>query len=494
MNEKATYTLVTAGAVFLGILLLTLFLSANPSADFVEFVPGMDNRPASISTDGNDIAMNAVFATFGGTPSMIQGSWPRFRGSDFDNISKEDVPLADHWDANGPTVLWSVTLGEGHAGPVVANGRVYLLDYDEKARADILRCFSLDDGREIWRRGYTVYIKRNHGMSRTAPAVSGKYVVTIGPKCHVMCADSETGALKWSIDLVKEYGAEVPLWYTGQCPLIDDSLAIIAVGGKSLIIAVDCETGAVVWETPNPRGWKMSHSSIIPYAIHGKEMYVYCALGGIVGISRQKETAGRVLFETDLWNKNVVAPSPVYLGNGKLFVTSGYGAGSMMLDIRFENDEFKVKSIQKIKPEEGIASEQQTPIYYNGRLFSILPKDAGPLRNQFVCYDPDDIGKLVWSSGTTRRFGLGPYLIADNKFFILSDEGVLTVMKADSKEPELIAESKILDGHDAWAPMAIVNGRLLARDSRRLVCVDVRASGVTASRKAVSSAANSRGE
>ncbi|MHB9031117.1 MAG: outer membrane protein assembly factor BamB family protein, partial [Candidatus Latescibacterota bacterium] len=485
----------TAGAVFLGVLLLSLFLIANPAADFVELVPGMDNRPASLSTDGGEIPMNAVYAAFNGTPSSIQGNWPRFRGADFDNISKiEDVRLAESWGKDGPPILWSASLGEGHAGPAVANGRVYLLDYDEESRADILRCFSLDDGREIWRRGYTVYIKRNHGMSRTVPAVSGRHVVTIGPKCHVMCVDSETGALKWNIDLVKEHGAETPLWYTGQCPLIDDSLAIIAVGGKSLVIAVDCETGEVVWETPNPHGWKMSHSSIIPYTIHGKRMYVYCALGGVVGISAQKETAGQVLFQTDLWNKNVVAPSPVYLGNGKLFITSGYGAGSIMLDIGLVSNEFTVKSIQEIKPNEGIASEQQTPLYHNGYLFSILPKDAGPLRNQFVCYHPDNIGKLVWSSGTTRRFGLGPYLIADNKFFILSDEGVLTIMRADAKEPIFLAQSKILDGHDAWGPMAIVNGRLLARDSRRMVCVDVRATGENGARTIVSSGAYSRGE
>lgn len=455
-------------------MLLVWFLRVAPEVNVVERIPGMDNRPSSMSVSGESVAIGALFASFDGVPSVIDGSWPRFRGASFDNISDETVPLADAFDDTGPPVLWSVDLGEGHAGPVVDDGRVYLLDYDEEARADILRCFSLDDGREIWCRGYDVYIKRNHGMSRTIPAVNDGYVVTIGPMCHVMCADAETGELKWGIDLVKEYGAEVPLWYTGQCPLIADSLAIIAVGGASLIIAVDCETGTVVWETPNPNGWKMSHSSIIPYTIHGKDMFVYCAIGGIVGVSAHGSDAGIVQFETNLWNKNVVAPSPVYLGDGRLFVTSGYGAGSIMLDIRLENGMYTVEEIMQVKPEEGIASEQQTPLYYDGRLFSIMPKDAGPLRNQFVCYDPGDISKLIWSSGAENRYGLGPYLIADGKFFILSDEGVLTIMEATARAPVLLSQTKILNGHDAWGPMAIVNGRLLARDSRRLVCVDVR--------------------
>ncbi|MFC1560898.1 PQQ-binding-like beta-propeller repeat protein [Candidatus Latescibacterota bacterium] len=475
MNEKTINIISIAGTAFLGLIILTWFLFENPVADFFVLIPGMDNRPASMSGGGEDVAIGALFATFDGIPSEIQGSWPRFRGTDFNNISKEEIKLADNWNATGPNILWSVDLGEGHAGPVVANGRVYLLDYDEEKRADLLRCFSFDDGKEIWRRGYDVYVKRNHGMSRTVPAVSENYVVTIGPKCHVMCVDAESGEFKWGINLEKEYEAEIPLWYTGQCPLIEDSLAVIAVGGTSLLIAVNCETGEVVWETPNPNNWKMSHSSIIPYTIHGKEMYVYCALGGITGVSAREENAGELLFETNLWNQNVVAPSPVYLGNGKLFVTSGYGAGSIMLNIKDENSSFIVESVQQIKPGEGISSEQQTPIFYEGYLFSILPKDAGPLRNQFVCYHPDDISDLIWASGTTRRFGLGPYILADDKFFILSDEGVLTVMQVSTEEPIQLAQAKILDGHDAWGPMAIVNGRLFARDSRRLVCVDVRA-------------------
>ena len=475
MHEKAINLVTIVGAAFTGLVFLTWWLLHNPVKDFVESVPGMDNRPPGFTSQIEAVDIGAYFTSFDGISSEIRGSWPRFRGVDFDNISKENIQLAGSWGEEGPNILWSLDLGEGHAGPVVSNGRVYILDHDEVERADVLRCFSLDDGEEIWRRGYELYVKRNHGMSRTVPAATDKYVLTIGPKCHVMCVDAVSGDFKWGIDLEREYGTEVPLWYTGQCPLIDDSLAIIAVGGRSLIIAVDCETGEVVWETPNPNNWKMSHSSVMPFFIHGKKMYVYCAIGGIVGISAETEDAGQVLFESTLWNHNVIAPSPVYLGEGRIFLTAGYGAGSLMLRIKAEKGVFSAESLQALKPEEGLASEQQTPVFYKGHLFSILPKDAGPLRNQFVCSHPDDCSQVVWSSGKTNRFGLGPYNVADDKFFILSDDGVLTVLKASPEEYEPLAQAKILDGVDAWGPLALVNGRLLARDSRRLVCVDLRA-------------------
>jgi outer membrane protein assembly factor BamB len=475
MHEKAVNVVTIVGATFIGLIFLTWWLFNNPVKDFAESVPGMDNRPPGFTGQIQAVDIGAYFASFDGISSEIQESWPRFRGVDFDNISKENIRLADSWDDEGPDILWSIDLGEGHAGPVVSAGRVYLLDHDEVERADVLRCFSLDDGTEIWRRGYELYVKRNHGMSRTVPAATDKYVVTIGPKCHVMCVDAVSGDFKWGIDLEREYGAEVPLWYTGQCPLIDDSLVIIAVGGRSLIIAVDCETGEIIWETPNPNNWKMSHSSVMPFFIHGKKMYVYSAIGGILGISAEGEDAGQVLFESKLWNHNVIAPSPVYLGDGKIFLTAGYGAGSLMLRIKAENGAFSAESLQTLKPEEGLASEQQTPVFYKGHLFSILPKDAGPLRNQFICCHPDDCSQIVWSSGKTNRFGLGPYIVADDKFFILSDDGVLTVLKASPKEYNPLAQAKILDGVDAWGPLALVNGRLLARDSRRMVCVDLRA-------------------
>ena len=208
--------------------------------------------------------------------------------------------------------------------------------------------------------------------------------------------------------------------------------------------------------------------------INNQKMYVYCALGGIAGVAAEGSNTGRVLFESNLFNPNVVAPSPVYLGNGKIFITAGYGAGSVMLEIIENGGTYRVEALQTIKSNEGIAAEQQTPLYYKGRLFSILPKDAGSLRNQFICVHPDDCKKMIWSSGKTNRFGLGPYLIADDKFYILDDNGILTMLEASTREYKQLGQAKILEGHDAWGPLAIVKGRLLARDSRRLVCVDVR--------------------
>ncbi len=237
------------------------------------------------------------------------------------------------------------------------------------------------------------------------------------------------------------------------------------------MMAVDCETGEVLWKAPNPRQWGMSHSSIIPMTLLGQKMYVYSAIGGVAGVAADGPDAGKLLWDIP-WEAKVVAPSPVPAGDDKLYVTAGYSTGAMLLQVKKDGaGTYSVEMLARTSPEEGLACEQQTPIYHNGLLYSIMPKDAGPLNGQFVCYDTE--GNLVWASGNDNRFGLGPFLLADNKFFILDDDGKLTMIDATAGEYRQLGQAQVLHGHDAWGPLAIAGDRLLLRDMNNLACVNL---------------------
>lgn len=464
-------------AALAGVAVFYAWLRHDPAADAVLLVPGLDGAPETQRVMP-EVRIGDYFAQGDGVAADIPGAWPWFRGGGHDNISREPVALADRWEAAQPRTLWSIAVGEGHAGAAIRNGRVYLLDYDETLRADMLRCLSLADGREIWRRGYAVAIQRNHGMSRTVPAVTDRHVVTIGPKGHVMCVDAETGDFRWGMDLARDYGTAIPMWYAGQCPLIADGVAILAPAGETvLMMGVDCETGAIRWQTPNPDRLEMSHASIVPASFDGVRMYVYAAVGGLVGIGAEGDDLGRVLWQAPDWDRSVMVPSPVVFDDGRIFVTAGYGGGSMLLQVVRDNGNFVVQPIQTFRASQGLASEQQTPVWYDDHLFGILPNDAGPMRNQLVAVRPSDPGTFVWASGRENRFGLGPYLVADGKLYVLSDDGVLTMLKATGEGYRELGRRRILDGHDAWAPMALANGFLVLRDDTRMVCVDLRADG-----------------
>ncbi len=477
INRSFITWLIPALAAVLGMAALTVWLTHDPAADLVVHVPGMDGEPLHVRAVA-DVTIGEHFQAGDGVASDLPGSWPRFRGVNYDNLCADSTALANRWEGDQPQVLWEVGLGEGHAGAVIHRGRVYVLDYDEAAKRDLLRCLSLADGREIWQRGHRVDVPRNHGMSRTVPAVTDRYVVSLGPKCHVMCVDAETGALLWGIDLVREYGSTVPMWYAGQCPLIEDGVAILApAGDKVLMMGVDCATGDILWQTPNPQGFAMSHASIMPTTLGGVRMYVYPALGGMVGIGADAGRQGELLWATREWDRSVMAPSPLILDDGRIFVTAGYGGGGMMLRVFRDKDTFRCETLLTFKANQGLASEQQTPVLVDGHLVGVLPNDAGPLRNQLVCVNPADVRTFVWTSGRDRRFGLGPYLVADGKLFVLSDDGVLTMLKATADGYHELGRKRILDGHDAWGPMALADGRLVLRDSTRMVCIDLREGG-----------------
>ena len=212
----------------------------------------------------------------------------------------------------------------------------------------------------------------------------------------------------------------------------------------------------------------------MPMTYKGKRMYLYFAIGGICGISASGADRGTVLWETTEFAPSVVAPSPVVMDDGRIFLTAGYGAGSALLQVTSAGGKFQVKVLEKYKPQEGLASEQQTPVFTNGYLFGIMPKDAGSLRNQFICYKSGDCKKAVMSSGKADRFGLGPYILADGKFFILNDDGEMSIVDFSTSQFKLLDKARIIDGQDSWGPISITGGYLLMRDSKQMVCLDIK--------------------
>ena len=483
-RSNKTILIGSMAMVFAGIFLWWIISDHQP-ADIIERVPGMDNRP-KVEPRSDSVIIGEFFDTLNIFDELVPGDWPRFRGSDIDNISKDTVPLAESWDSSGPPAVWKVTLGEGYAGAAVHNGRVYLLDYNERRKADLLRCFSLKSGIELWRRWYYVDLKRNHGYSRTIPAVTDNYLVSIGPRSHVMCLNPVTGNLLWTIDMEKEYGIPgkekgriTPDFYTGQCPLIENEVAVLAPGGKALMIGVDCNTGKVIWKTPNPDSLRMSHCSIMPMTIHGKKMYVYNAVGGVAGVSAEGDDTGKLLWKTTEWSPATVAASPLLLKNNEIAVFGSYGAGGARLKINFDGSDYSATLIEQHKATEGIASDQQTPIIVGDYIFTLMPENAGVLKKQLVCYNISDLRKPVWSSGKENRYGrgLGPYIVRGDKMFLLDDEASLYFFKLEKSSVSLISSHKIIKGIEAWGPMALAGNYLIIRDARNLICLFVGKNG-----------------
>jgi outer membrane protein assembly factor BamB len=356
-------------------------------------------------------------------------------------------------------------VAQGYAAAAIVSGRVYHHDYDEQKSEWCAKCRSLADGKLIWQFREAREIRPNHAITRTVPAVDGRFMLSLDPKAVLHCLDVKTGKQVWRKSLVAEYKATIPPWYNGQNPLQEEERIIVATGGDAILVALDKATGKEIWRTPNPRKLLMSHCSVMPATLGGVRQYLYGTLNGPLGVSASD---GKLLWEFPRRFNVCVAPSPVAVDAERVFMTGSYDAGSVMVRVHRVGDAFKAETVFDMKNNEW-NSEVHTPVVHKGHMFAVGKKKRG----LFTCLSFD--GKEVWTSEGKASFGLGSYFLADGMFFVMDgDSGKLRLIEASTTGYNELASAQVLTGQEVWAPMALSGGRLVLRDLSRMVCVDVR--------------------
>jgi len=361
--------------------------------------------------------------------------------------------------------VWSVPVAPGYAGAAIAGGRVYHHDYDEAKSEWCVNCRSLADGKLIWQFREAREIRPNHAITRTVPAVDGRFVCSLDPKAVLHCLDAKTGKQLWRKSLVTAYQSAIPPWYNGQCPLQEGGRLIIATGGAAILVALDKATGNEIWRTPNPGGYAMAHASVMPAVLGGVKQYLYGTLKGPLGVSAQD---GKLLWAHARKFNVAVAPSPIAVDEEKVFMTGSYDAGSVMVRVRRVGGEFKTENVFDFQNNEW-NSEVHTPIVHQGHLFAVGKKKRG----LFTCLSFD--GKQVWTSEGKASFGLGSYMLAGGMFLVMEgDTGKLRLLEASTAGYHELAAAQVLGGEEVWGPMALSDGRLVLRDLSKMICLDLR--------------------
>ena len=253
----------------------------------------------------------------------------------------------------------------------------------------------------------------------------------------------------------------------------DNTLILAPAGEETLLAGINCKSGEVLWQTPNTVKYKMSHSSVMPMTLEGKKTYVYAGIGGVSGVSAEEADRGTLLWATSKWQPSVIAPSPLKISDKSLLLVAGYGAGGALLQVSNSGGNWTASITDQYKPSEGISSEQQTPIFYKNMIISVMPKDGGGQRERLVYYSASDMHKVVWSSASDERFGLGPYVVIKNLLFAFKDDGELYVYEIQARSMKLLKKQRIMDGTDAWGPLAYADGMLIVRDSHTVKCLKI---------------------
>ena len=148
-------------------------------------------------------------------------------------------------------MLWTAPVGVGFGGPAVSDGKVYLLDRDEKV-GDKLRVLDLASGKELWTFAYDAPGKFMFAGSRTTPTRRRR------PRLHhrtdwATCTPSDTKTRKpaWHKNIWKDFGGgELPRWAIVQNPLIYGNLLIVAPQTPQAgVVAYDKLTGELKWKS-----------------------------------------------------------------------------------------------------------------------------------------------------------------------------------------------------------------------------------------------------
>ena len=402
----------------------------------------------------------ASLACLAGLSIVSAADWPQFLGSHRDGISPEKG-LARSWGEAGPKELWKLDLGPGFGAPAVEGGKVYLLDRvgDEK---DLLRCIDLKSGHEDWTYGYAAPGKLDYNGSRSVPTVDEQAAYTVGPFGHIHCVNKKTHKVVWQAHVLSDFGGKLPRWGVSQSPLLYKDMVIVAPqSAKAGIVALDKATGKIRWQSP-PVG-EMAYASPELATIGGIDQIVLRTTDRVVGVAAAE---GNVLWTYNGWQCKIPIPGPTILGDGRLFLTGGYGAGCAMIKVEKSGQAFKVVELFK---NGALGSQLHNAIYYDGYLYANSNNNNAGL----VCMGLD--GNVVWKTGGAGGFDMGNLIVADGLIFIMNGAtGKLSLVEASPQGFKELGKAAVLSGKPIWAPLAMSDGKLVLRDQKQLKCLDVK--------------------
>jgi outer membrane protein assembly factor BamB len=155
------------------------------------------------------------------------------------------------------------------------------------------------------------------------------------------------------------------------------------------------------------------------------------------------------------------------LGNNRLFMTGGYGAGGAIIQIEKSKNSYTVKEIMK-------SSEYSTHVHpailYKDHLYAHCSNNE--LQDGFVCMDLN--GVIKWKTKKDPLFDKGGFILVDDMIISSDGEQMLYLIDPTPAGFKVLSKAKLLDTKMAWAPLALSDGKLLIRDQKQMKCVQVK--------------------
>lgn len=422
--------------------------------------------------------------------------WPQYLGPDRNSTSAQKGILRS-WPENGPEVIWTANVGIGFGGPVIKDGKVYLLDRNEQDGKDIFRCFDFSNGKELWKYTYDAPGTVQFPGSRSVPAIDGNLVYSCGQNGDLYCFDVKTHQPVWHKNVWTDFGGgRLPTWAISQNPLIYGDLLIIASQAPEAgVVAYNKLTGDIAWKTPSlgaagyvspsivkisgedhvvmvtasenpfdrmrqrferegPQGpQRQGPPSGPPPQRNGQtpqgppqgpppgppqgaaEEFVPEFMGKVVGI---KPLSGEILWEFADWECHIPVPSAFDAGENRVLVIAGYELGTLMLKVE-KGNEGKYKVTELFRHNE-FGDQTKPPIMHNGYFYAQFSTNS--IKGGLACMNIQ--GKVLWKTMRKPLFDKGSMILADGLILATDGRKSLYLIEPDTTGFKALASAELL--------------------------------------------------
>ena len=342
-----------------------------------------------------------------------------------------------------------------------------------------MRCLDLASGKELWSFAYDAPGKFDHAGSRSTPTVDSGNVYTCGPLGDLYCVSTSTHKPVWNKNVWKDFGgAQLPRWALTQNPLIYGNLVIVASQApQATVVAYDKLTGELKWKSPVlPGGAGYVSPSIVKVGGADHLVMIMAAKGfgrtaGGGTVSGLDPLSGTVLWTYGNWQCGIPVPHAVDAGDGRILITGGYSAGAAMIKVQKNSD--GSYGVTELFKNANFGAHTQPPILFKDHFYAqytINERSDG-----LVCMTMD--GQIKWKTGDDPPFNKGGSVLADGLLLSVDGDKRLYLIDPDPSGFKPLASVELLESGENWAPIALVDGKLLIRDQKNLKCVAVAPQG-----------------
>jgi outer membrane protein assembly factor BamB len=430
-------------------------LTGEARANFAwRHVPVVDRGVALPTSAGNDSEAGRADLT-----RTTSDDYPQFLGSNRTGVIA-DAGLSDDWKTNPPRQVWRIPVGAGWSSFAIVGD--YAVTHEQRGIQECVVCYRVADGGTVWVHSDQARFDSPMGGSgpRATPTVADGRVYAVGGTGILNCLDGATGNCLWSIDIVTDNSGRVIEHGVCGSPLVVDNLVIVAPTGADsrCLAAYDRETGERVWQGGAHRA---SYGSPALAQFAGVRQVLIVTADGVEGNDLH---TGEQLWSYTWTNPdtpvNCSQPVVVDADAGKVLFCTGYGTGSVMLQVASSGDGgWTAREIWKSRGK--MKTKFTTAVLHKGYAYGL---DDGIL----ACLDLAT-GRQIWKKG---RYQHGQILLAGERLVVQTEAGSIVLVKPDPEDLIELGSSPALSSK-TWNNPALSGRMLLVRNDQEAACYEL---------------------